>query len=84
MPRYFFHVSANEAFESDPTGFEVRDLETALEQVLELARELWAEAILNGDDLSDHVVIITDEAGRTLATVPFTSALPPGLRRKLR
>jgi hypothetical protein len=73
MPRYFFHVSADDVIEPDLAGCEVRSLETAIAQILELEQELWAEAILNGDDLPDHVITITDERGRTLATVPFSS-----------
>jgi hypothetical protein len=84
MPRYFFHVSTSNLFEPDLVGHEIRNLETAIVQVLELERELWAEAILAGNDLSDHVITIADARGRTLATVPFTNALPAGLRRKLR
>jgi hypothetical protein len=71
MPLYYFHIRNGSAFERDPKGSELPDLETAHAEALICAREL-ALAILDFED--DTRIEIADEAGQILLLVPFFEA----------
>lgn len=43
-----------------------------------------AGAIVRNEDLSDSRVVIADAQGKLHLVVPFTDALPDGLRQRLR
>lgn len=83
MPRFFLHQRRDGSLIEDPDGSRVPSLEVARQEALAAARDLWADAILKGDDLTDHQFVITDERGAHVLIVPFIDALPEGLQRRL-
>ena len=50
------------------------------EEALASARQLWAAAIIAGNDLTSYRFEITDEGGALLLVLRFNEALPPALR----
>ena len=64
----------------DDQGIDPPNLEVARDAALASARELVADAIKAGwDDIAESIVI-TDEAGNELASVPLKNVVPPRLR----
>jgi hypothetical protein len=84
MPRFYCHIRQGEQLIEDPDGIERPDLDAARADALEGIRDLLAEAMKQGaDDLLDDAILITDEAGRELMTIPFMEGLPPRLYKAL-
>jgi hypothetical protein len=85
MPHYFLHVRDGDHLQRDEEGERLRDVEDARREGLAIAREMWAEALREGDgrDYLDAVVLITDRQDRELISVSFVEALPPRLRSGL-
>ncbi|MEE1612724.1 DUF6894 family protein [Microvirga sp. CF3016] len=82
MPRYYCHIQQGEKLIQDPNGVELPSLDAARMEAFDGIRDILAAGIRRGDDDAlDDVLIITDETGRELMTIPFTEALPPRLRR---
>lgn len=84
VPLFYLHSRCSDMLARDPDGSELPDLDAARREALAAARELWAEAIMHGKDLSACTFVIADEQGRQFLIVPFTDALPEGLRKRLR
>lgn len=76
MARYYFHYLASGNRVADPEGSELENLEAARMEVLEALRELWAAAILLGNDLGEGRVEVTDGSSAVLLTIQFEEALP--------
>jgi hypothetical protein len=84
MARYYRHIRQGDRLVEDPEGVELPDLDAARAEALQGIRDVLAEAIKRGDDTAlDEVIVIADEAGREMMTIPFADALPPRLRRGL-
>jgi hypothetical protein len=83
MARFFLHIEDGVQRIVDEEGSDLPSLSAARDEALASARELWAAAIIEQRDLSGRKFVVTDEKGRVLATLPFSDALPPGLRRRL-
>src|SRR3954468_6581231 len=79
MPRFYLDVLNGSQVLEDPDGQEFADLDAAMSEAVATARDLVAHGILRNEDLSDRCVIIRDDAGETVARVPFRSALPGAL-----
>ena len=74
MPLYYLHIRNGDKLEVDPDGTELPDLEAAFAEAVTVARELVDEV----DDLGrDAAIEITDGAGDTVLTVPFSDTLRP-------
>lgn len=84
MPLFHLHTLCDAELVRDPDGSDLPDLETAREDALGAARDLWAAAILRGQNLSDCRFIIADEGDEQLLVLPFIEALPRTLRERLR
>jgi hypothetical protein len=65
--------------DTDAEGTELPDLATARAEALLCARELLAEAIRHDRDPVPLRVLITNEAGDVLETVPTKEVLPARL-----
>lgn len=78
--RFYFHQRLNGQFLEDPDGTDLPNLERAIEEALQSARHLWADAIIQQKDLTGETFEIADEDGKHLASVHFSEALPPTLR----
>jgi hypothetical protein len=84
VPRFSLHNTVGRVLLEDPDGSDLPDVDAAREEALAAARELWASAMLDGKDLSDQLFVIADKHGEHVGVVPFTGALPEGLRQRLR
>src|SRR5215213_3355156 len=80
MPRFYLDVLNGSAVLEDPDGQAFADVQAAMAEAAATARDLVAHGILRNQDLSDRCVLIRDDAGETVARVPFRSALPGALR----
>jgi len=83
VPLFHFHTRHDGRLDEDREGRRLPCLDAARQEALETARELWAEAMLEGDDLTDHQFVIADERGEHVLIVSFIDALPEGLQRRL-
>ncbi|MFC5483162.1 DUF6894 family protein [Microvirga aerilata] len=84
MSRYYRHIRQGDRLIQDPEGVELRDLDAARAEAIQGIRDILAEAIKRGtDNPLDDAIVITDEAGRELMTIPFIEALPPRLYKAL-
>jgi hypothetical protein len=83
VPRFFLHQRRDSTFVEDPDGSCLPSLEAARQEALAAARDLWADAIHKGEDLTDYQFVITDERGTHVLFVSFIDALPDGLQRRL-
>ncbi len=85
MPYYFLHVRDGDHLTKDDEGEDLPDLKAARAEALEIAREMWAEVLREGEDRDylDAVILITDRQNRELMSVSFVEALPPRLRSRL-
>lgn len=82
MPNFYLHLELEGRLVEDPDGSELPDLNAARAEALAAARDLWAAAIIKGEDLSDRRFIIFDEHGTEHVAFAFIDALPEGLRKR--
>src|SRR3954447_18908860 len=80
MPRFYLDLLNGSAVLEDPDGQAFADVHAAMAEAAATARDLVAHGILRNEDLSDRSVLIRDDAGETVASVPFRSALRGALR----
>jgi len=83
MPRFFLHIDDGTQRIEDEEGSELLDLAAAREEARGAARQLWAAAILAGQDIEAHRFIIADYDGRVIETVDMDEALPKRLTGRL-
>jgi hypothetical protein len=84
MPPFYLHCGHNGVLAEDPDGSDLPDIEAARQEALAAARDLWAMAIVKGIDLSDDHFVVADDKGEHVLDLPFTEALPNGLKDRLR
>jgi uncharacterized protein YoaH (UPF0181 family) len=75
MARYFFNVIAAADSIVDLEGSELPNMQSARTEGIEQIRELMADAIRSGFDISSRRIEIRDGSGTLLATMPFTDAI---------
>jgi hypothetical protein len=76
MPRFFFHVRDGDKLTQDVEGADFPHLEAAQDEAKTAAREMLAEQIDSAGTLNRNQQFeICDEAGKLLATVPFTDTI---------
>ena len=74
MRRYFFNIVRGRAFIPDPEGDDLPGDEEAKEHAEIVAREMIEERHkFNTRSIERWAFIVTDDAGRHVATVPFTT-----------
>ncbi|MDH2357091.1 hypothetical protein ABIB90_008168 [Bradyrhizobium sp. JR4.1] len=81
MARFYFHLRAGDEITLDEEGTELPDLSAAEGEAVLVARELLAEAIKSGTPDVSEVLVIADEVGRPLSTVPLATVLPRLLKK---
>jgi hypothetical protein len=74
MSQFYFHVI-------DVEGAHLRDASEAKQMAIRSAREILAEANRCGKDKMPDALVIADEEGRAIETIPFASVLPDTLKR---
>lgn len=82
MPNFYLYLEHNGHLVEDPDGSDLPDLDAARAEAIAAARDLWAAAILKGEDLSDRRFVIFDEHGTEHLAFAFIDALPEGLRKR--
>ena len=80
VPRFYFDVLDGDQVLPDPEGIDFADLDTAVAEAVQGARDLVASGIGQNEDVSGQTFIIRDNHGETVATVPFRETLPGRLR----
>ena len=75
--RYFYNIKMGSELILDEEGSQHPDMEEVRAEAVEAARELMAEAIRVGKDVSHQVFEIADDTGKTVAVVPFRGAILP-------
>lgn len=80
MPRYFLHVQDGSEVLEDFFGEDFENVAAAEREAGAAARDLMAEALRSNKSIGIHKkMLINDEAGRTVSTVPFGAAMPDDL-----
>ncbi len=75
MPRYFFHVYETKGTVEDTEGIEFPDEAAARLEAMRAARDIMAEHIRKGEDVSGWLFEIADGSGWPIMTVPFSEAI---------
>ncbi len=80
MPIYYFHLvgkdrAGNETRVEDPEGTNCADLSGVREEAVANARELMANAIRQGHDISSRSIEVRDADGKIVLILPFHQAI---------
>ena len=81
MGRFYFHLREGGKLATDVEGVDLPDLATARREAELSAREMLADAIKSGKDRVPDAVVIADEEGRTLDTLPLSAVLPEPFKK---
>jgi hypothetical protein len=81
MGRFFFHLVEGAKLLTDEEGADLRDALEARRLAISTARELLAEAIKHGKNKVPEAIVIADEHGRRIETVPLAVVLPEPLKK---
>ena len=81
MARFYFHLSEGDQLIIDDVGLDLPNFSAAQREALLDARELLAEAIKSGKPEVPEALVIADEAGQELGTVPLATVLPRPLKK---
>jgi hypothetical protein len=76
MPRYFLLIQHDGTLVKDVEGFALPDVGAAQFEALEGLRTILAEAIMGQVEPAAHMIVIMDENGRELASVPMSKRSP--------
>jgi hypothetical protein len=80
MELFYFYLRMSDRLILDEEGEELPSLSAAQRKALQTTRELLADAIKNGNQDVPDALVIADEAGRALETMPLAAVLPASLR----
>lgn len=81
MQRYFFHLNELQGPLSDPEGFELPDLGTAIKEAWKSILEMAIDSVKANEPFDIVSIAICDEAGVQLAEVTTEEALAEPLER---
>jgi hypothetical protein len=71
MPNFKLNVRTPVGALADAQGFNAPDLDAAMDEARESARELWTEGARKGEDRSEWVIEILDAHGRVARSCVF-------------
>jgi hypothetical protein len=80
MAKYYFHFQEDGKLVPDEAGVDLPNLVSARAEALTAARELLAEAIRFGAAEVPEAIVIFNQAGLMLESIPLHSVLPSSLR----
>jgi hypothetical protein len=81
MIQYYFHLSTKaDELIKDEEGSDFADLNAAREEAFMAARELIADAVQTGRELTTDSIIIEDADGHELDRVRLLAVLPRSIR----
>jgi hypothetical protein len=81
MRHFFFHVVQGTELLPDVEGAHLTDASEARQMAIRSAREILADAIRAGKNRVPEAIIIADEQGRTVGTIPLAAVLPGPLKK---
>ena len=73
--RYYLHQIQTNEVVPDPEGSMYSDLASAEREAVDAAREMMANSVRVGRDISDWTIEIADEHGNSVSRVPFASVV---------
>jgi hypothetical protein len=76
MPRFFFHVVDGIERLEDPEGLELADEAAAKKMAVQIALEIMAELLRNGETVNGQIFEIADDTGKVILLLPFKAAIP--------
>ena len=79
--RFYFHFKNGENLETDDEGADLPHLSAAVREAELGAREILADAIRAGKSDVPEALVIADENGRELFSLPLAAVLPEPLAR---
>lgn len=77
MTHYFFHIHRGDTRIEDFEGEEFADLDAALAEAVEAARELVATAVRTNQPINGDRIEIYDESNRYHGVVRLADVFPP-------
>jgi hypothetical protein len=80
MPRFFIHFQNGDKIAKDGQGLDLPGLEEAKATAIVSAREILADNIKGQAENPLRAVLIANEAGDTLLTIPAKDVLPEPLK----
>ena len=81
MGRFYFHVVEGAELLTDVEGAHLTDALKAREMAMRSAREILADAVRAGKNRIPEAIVIADEQGRAIETVPLAAVLPEPLKK---
>jgi len=81
MARYHFHFKIGDTLEADDDGQDLPDLSAAVREAELSARELLAHAIKDRKPELPEAVVIADDSGAELYSLPLAAVLPDRLKK---
>jgi hypothetical protein len=81
MARYYFHFKSGDTVRTDEDGMELADISAAAREAELSAREVLAEAIKARTPNAPEAVVITDDSGTEVYSLPIAALLPKNLKR---
>ena len=82
MPHYYFHLRHGSQLIIDDEGQDFPDENAARAEAAKSVHELLAEAIRSDHADVPEAMVIADEDGREVASVPFADAVPAELKER--
>jgi hypothetical protein len=79
--RYYFHFKNGDSLEKDDVGADLPHLSAAVREAELAAREVLADAIRGRRPKVPEAVVIMDDSGAELYSLPFAAVLPDPLNR---
>lgn len=76
MARYYFHIREGDQTIEDHEGLDLPDIAAVQEEVIQAAREIVAELIVQGQPIDEKRFEVVDENGDIVAVFPFRLTLP--------
>jgi phage terminase large subunit-like protein len=71
MPRYFFHVKSGQLTVLDREGVELADIANAVKEAAQRAQEIVSKDVLQSVSAVSRMIIIADDAWRTVTELQF-------------
>jgi hypothetical protein len=80
MARYYFNFKSGDTLDADEEGQDLPDVTAAAREAELAARQLLADAIKARKPNVPEAVVVTDEAGTEVYSLPFVAVLPNTLK----
>jgi hypothetical protein len=81
MARYYFNFKSGGTVDPDEEGQELPGISAAAREAELAARQILAEAIKARKPDIPEAVVVTDESGTEVYSLPFVAVLPTTLKR---